>query len=126
MDAAGGFFELSPLTPGGAAYGVRPVSTHLRMVPDFCSFAGFLVLGGNQVSSIFDNNLVTGQSQANLWFGATDDLWKMGPIAGWGGPWRFDAVDAFVPSDPYLLTVSRASLHCDHRDEEAGRASAFI
>lgn len=43
------------------ATGVRPVSQHLRMIPDFCSFRGALVLGGNQVSSIFDNNLVTGQ-----------------------------------------------------------------
>ncbi len=63
------FYELSPLVWGGALFGVKPISQHLRMVPDFASFRGFLVLGGNQVSSIFDHNTVTGQSQAGLWFG---------------------------------------------------------
>ena len=48
------------------------------MVPDFAAWRGMLVLGGNQVSSIFDNNWVTGQSQAGLWFGKTDDLWSFG------------------------------------------------
>ena len=28
----------------------------------------------------------------------------MGPVQGWGGPWRYDDVAAFTPSDPYLLT----------------------
>lgn len=63
MDMHGMFYELTPFTWGGAAWGIRPISQHLRMVPDFASWRGFLVLGGNQVSSIFDNNLVTGQSQ---------------------------------------------------------------
>lgn len=39
------------------------------MIPDLAPFRGFLVLGSNQVSSIFDNNLVTGQAQSGLWFG---------------------------------------------------------
>lgn len=75
------------------------------MVPDFASFRGLLVLGGNQVSSIFDNNWVTGQSQSGLWFGTTDSLWTFGgKPQGWGGPWRYDVVLAGVPSDPYLMT----------------------
>ena len=60
--------------------------------------------GGNQVSSIFDTNWVTGQSQSGLWFGKTDDLWGFGKPQGWGGPWRYDAVRAGEPSDPYLMT----------------------
>ena len=86
-------------------WGLKPIAQHLRMVPDFASFRGMLVLGGNQVSSIFDNNLVTGQSQSGLWFGATDSLWSMGgKPQGWGGPWRYDIVLAGVPSDAYLMT----------------------
>merc|ERR1712232_935555 len=50
MDAHGMFYELSPLGWGGATWGVRPISQHLRVVPDFASFRGLLVLGGNQVS----------------------------------------------------------------------------
>lgn len=104
MDAYGGWFELTPFTYGGALWGVRPISTHLRMVPDFAPYRGFLVLGGNQVSSIFDANWVTGQSQSGLWFGKTDDLFQLGPVQGWGGPWLRTNVSASEASDPYLMT----------------------
>jgi len=104
MDAFGMFYELSPLGWAGSLWGVKPVSQHLRMIPDFTSWRGFLVLGGNQVSSIFDNNLVTGQSQSGLWFGKTDDLWNFGKPKGWGGPWRDSNITNNVPSDPYLMT----------------------
>jgi hypothetical protein len=69
IDMHGMFYELPSFAYGGAAWGIKPVSQHLRMVPDFASYRGFLVLGGNQVSSIFDNNWVTGQAQSGLWFG---------------------------------------------------------
>ena len=49
MDALGQFYELSPLGWASSTWGIRPVSRHLRMIPDFASFRGFLVLGGNQV-----------------------------------------------------------------------------
>lgn len=99
------FYELAAFTWGGAAWGIRPITQHLRMVPDFASYRGFLVLGGNQVSSIFDANLVTGQAQSGLWFGPTDGLWALGgKPQGWGGPWRYDIVAANVPSDAYLMT----------------------
>ncbi len=104
LDMHGQFYEIPGFAYGGAAWGIKPVSQHLRMVPDFASYRGFLVLGGNQVSSIFDNNWVTGQSQSGLWFGKTDDLWSFGKPQGWGGPWRYDAVAAGELSDPYLMT----------------------
>lgn len=104
IDMHGTFFELAAFTWGGAAWGIKPISQHLRMVPDFASFRGFLVLGGNQVSSIFDQNWITGQSQSGLWFGKTDDLWGFGKPQGWGGPWRNDVVAGGVASDPYLMT----------------------
>ena len=104
MDMHGMFYELPPLAWGGGIWGVKPISQHLRMIPDFASWRGFLVLGGNQVSSIFDNNLVTGQSQSGLFFGKTDDLWGFGKPQGFGGPLLDDDVTAGVPSDPYLMT----------------------
>ncbi|EDQ88254.1 uncharacterized protein MONBRDRAFT_9225 [Monosiga brevicollis MX1] len=104
VDMHGMFYELSPLGWAGSTWGVRPVSQHLRMIPDFAAWRGMLVLGGNQVSSIFDNNIITGQAQSGLWFGKTDDLWQFGKPKGWGGPWRYDAVTANAPSDPYLMT----------------------
>ncbi|XP_064613873.1 LOW QUALITY PROTEIN: uncharacterized protein LOC135477633 [Liolophura sinensis] len=104
MDAHGMFYELSPLGWAGSTWGIRPISQHLRVIPDFASFRGTLVLGGNQVSSIFDNNVVTGQSQSGMWFGKTDDLWSFGKPQGWGAVWRRDNVTEGVPSDPYLMT----------------------
>ena len=62
------------------------------------------VVSLSQVSSIFDNNVVTGQSQSGLWFGKTDDLWSFGKPQGWGGVWRRTMVKASQPSDPYLMT----------------------
>ena len=104
LDVHGMFFELSPLGWGGATWAVRPVSQHLRVAPDFCSFRGMLVMGGNQVSSIFDNNIVTGQSQSGLWFGKTDDLWSWGKPQGTGSVWREERVAAGEASDPFLMT----------------------
>ena len=112
MDMHGMFYELPALAYGGATWGIKPIAQHLRMVPDFASWRGMLVLGGNQVSSIFDNNWVTGQSQSGLWFGKTDDLWGFGKPQGWGGPWRYDAVLAGEASDAYLMTgFAHKSLH---------------
>nr|KAI8759120.1 hypothetical protein BgiMline_009744 [Biomphalaria glabrata] len=104
MDMHGMFYELSPLGWAGSTWGIRPISQHLRVIPDFTSFRGFLVLGGNQVSSIYDNNVVTGQSQSGLWFGKTDDLWSFGKPQGWGAVWRQDSVSTGDVSDPYLMT----------------------
>eukprot|EP01065_Artemidia_motanka_P048573 TRINITY_DN7853_c0_g1_i1.p1 TRINITY_DN7853_c0_g1~~TRINITY_DN7853_c0_g1_i1.p1 ORF type:complete len:526 (+),score=122.31 TRINITY_DN7853_c0_g1_i1:62-1579(+) len=114
LDAHGMFYELSPLGWAASSWGLRPVSQHLRMVPDMAPFRGMLALGGNQVSSIFDNNLVTGQAQSGLWLGKTDDLWGFGKPQGWGGPWRRTRVGGGEPSDPYLMTgFDRKALHLE-------------
>ena len=42
--------------------------------------------------------------RAALWFGKTDDLWRLGKPVGCGGPWRETAVQAGAPSDPFLMT----------------------
>ncbi|GAA1726593.1 hypothetical protein GCM10009809_22900 [Isoptericola hypogeus] len=104
MDASGMFYELPSLTYANAVWGIRPISSHLRIVGDFCSWNGMLVLAGDQTTPINDANPVAGQPQANLWFGKTDDLWSFGKPQGWGGPWWDTEVTAGNPSDPYLMT----------------------
>lgn len=112
MDMHGMFYELSPLGWAGSTWGVKPISQHIRVIPDYTSYRGFLVLGGNQVSSIFDNNVMTGQAQSGLWFGKTDDLWSFGKPQGWGAVWRNDTVKLGDASDPYLMTgFDKKSLH---------------
>jgi hypothetical protein len=94
---------------------VRPISTHLRIIGDFCSWRGMLVLAGDQTTPIGDANPFVGQPQANLWFGKTDDLWQFGKPTGWGGPWREQPVGANEVSDPYLMTgFDHKVLHLRH------------
>jgi hypothetical protein len=115
MDCHGMFYEMSPAAYGGQVWGIRPISTHLRVVPDFCAFRGFLVLGGNQVTPTEDSNLLAGEPQAGLWVGKTDDLWQFGKPKGWGGPWWEETVRAYEPSDPYLMTgFDQKVLHLYH------------
>jgi hypothetical protein len=115
MDCQGIFYELPALAYEGKVWGVRPISCHLRMVPDFCSWRGALVLAGNQTSSMEDRNPLGGQPQSGLWFGKTDDLWRFGKPSGWGGPWRATQVAAGQPSDPFLMTgFDGKTLHLLH------------
>jgi hypothetical protein len=115
MDCFGTFFELSPVAFGGRVFGIRPISTHLRVVPDFCSFRGLLVLGGNQVTPTGDVGQLVAAPQANFWFGNVDDLWRWGKPRGWGGPWWDSSVRAGEPSDPYLMTgYDQKVLHLTH------------
>jgi hypothetical protein len=104
MDIVGMFYDLQPMAFEGAIWGVNPIATHLRVIPDFCSFRGMFAMAGNQNTPNGDNNPVGGQPQSGIWFGKTDDLWRFGKPKGWGGPWRAAAVKAGEPSDPFLLT----------------------
>lgn len=108
MDCHGLFYEVPYHTYNGRLWGIRPISRHLRMIPDFCSWRGMLVLGGNQAtpmqfSRTNDSNPLAGQPQAGLWFGKTDDLWSFGEPQGHGGVWRGQDVKAGETSDPYLF-----------------------
>ncbi|NLB68885.1 MAG: hypothetical protein GX804_04265 [Lentisphaerae bacterium] len=115
MNAGGMFYELPAMTYADSVWGLRPISTHLRIIGDFCSWNGLLVLAGDQTTPINDTNLEGGQPQANLWFGKTDDLWQFGKPSGWGGPWWDSKVDADKPSDPYLMTgFDKKCLHINH------------
>lgn len=122
MDCNGMFYEFSPVAFDNKIWGVRPISTHLRIIPDFCSWQGLLVLGGDQTTPISDNNLLAGQPSAGLWFGKTDDLWNFGKPAGWGGPWWDSPVKANLGSDPFLMTgFDKKCLHLFHSASQSVR-----
>lgn len=109
MDLHGIFYELPAQVYGGKILPIRPISNHLRIVPDFCYWRGLFVMGGDQT----DRSL--GQPQTGLWFGQVDDLWKMGKPAGWGGVWKEEQVKAQTPSDPFLMTgFDRKVVHLKH------------
>jgi len=110
MDAFGIFYDLPALVYGGEVWGIKPIASHLRVVPDFCYWRGMLVLGGDQT----DN--AVGQPQSGMWFGNIDDLWQMGKPAGWGGVWWDTPVQDGEVSDPFLMTgFDNKSVHITHR-----------
>ncbi len=45
-----------------------------------------------------------GNDAGGLWFGAIDDLWKLGKPVGEGGVWKNTNVKAGEPSLPCLMT----------------------
>ena len=81
---------------------MKPVATHNKLIADFCVWRGLLVLSGVTSDAAYDGH-VFGNADAKLWFGAIDDLWKLGKPRGHGGPWKDTSVKANEPSDPYLM-----------------------
>ena len=115
MDHHGMFYELSPWAFGNRVWGIRPISTHLWVHGDFCSWKGMLVIGADNVSHESGGNLQCAEPQSGIWFGKTDDLWKLGKPKGWGGPWWETPVKANEPSDPYLMTgFDQKCVHLSH------------
>jgi hypothetical protein len=112
LDMHGMFYEISPDFAEGNAGGLTPISTHLRMVPDFCAWEGKLVMAGDENMSMNHRHRTGGQPQSGLWLGSADELKRWGPAAGWGGPWLNDKVQAGVPSEPFLIQgFARRTLH---------------
>lgn len=105
LHAAGTFYELPARNAGGVSK-VRPVTTHGRMVHDFCSYRGLFVLSGvaKKAPAESPHIIKSDDGKAALWVGAIDDMWELGKPYGFGGPWRGSRVKAGVPSDPYLMT----------------------
>jgi hypothetical protein len=104
MDLHGTFYELSPFAYNNRIWGIKPISRHLWVLGDYCSWRGLFVMGCDNASPDHGANLTCGEAQSGLWFGKTDDLWNFGKPSGWGGPWWNTAVKAGEASDPYLMT----------------------
>jgi hypothetical protein len=113
MDVHGIFYELPALSYGGNIWGIRPICSHLRVVPDYCHWRGLFVMASDQI----DHD--QGQPQSGLWFGNIDDLWQMGKPTGWGGPWWNTPVKADETSDPFLMTgFDKKVVHMAHDLDE--------
>ncbi|GAB2673293.1 hypothetical protein GCM10027036_28420 [Flavihumibacter cheonanensis] len=101
LNAHGTFYEVGRES-GYAA--IRPVSTHEKAIMDFCTWRGLLVLSGTSTNAQSDGHYFPGmKTDSGLWFGAIDDLWKLGKPRGEGGAWKKTAVKAQEYSIPYLM-----------------------
>jgi len=98
--------DFSPAKPNG----IRPLSTYLKVIGDFCRWGDRVVFGcDDQAKSEFlgKRSLKKGaprrdRSQSNLWFVKPDDLTTFGPPSGEGWVWLREDVAAGAVSDPFL------------------------
>jgi hypothetical protein len=100
MNVHGTFYE-KPRE--GGMWKIRPVASHHRQIMDFCTWRGLLVLSGTKPAAKPDGQYFRSAGDVGLWFGAIDDLWKLGKPVGRGGPWRNTAVTPGQASDAYLM-----------------------
>jgi hypothetical protein len=102
LNAHGTFYEVGR----EAGYvAMRPVSTHNKKIMDFATWRGLLVLSGTKTTAKPDGHYFASSDNTGLWFGAIDDLWKLGKPRGEGGVWKNTSVKAGVPSLPFLMTA---------------------
>ena len=96
----------SPANPNG----IRPISTYLKVIGDFCRWGDRIVFGcDDQAKSEFlgKRGLKKGsprveRSQSNLWFIKPEDLKTFGPPSGEGYVWLNEDVKAGDVSEPFL------------------------
>lgn len=105
----GGIFYEVPRGGGGKTaieyQKLRPVASSNFPITDYCTWRGLLVLSGVRADARPDGHVFrAADGGCALWFGAVDDLWKLGKPRGRGGPWLDTPVKAGRPSDPYLMT----------------------
>lgn len=103
FQAAGTFFELPARNAGDFAK-IMPITTHPFKIQDYCSWRGMLVLTGIEPMKSDSEHIIRSEDgKAAVWLGVVDDLWSFGKPVGSGGPWHDTAIEANVPSDPYLM-----------------------
>jgi hypothetical protein len=98
----GGLFYEMPRDDGIPR--LRPVCAHHRQIYDFCTWRGLLVLSGCRTDAKPDGQFFAGPDGTGLWFGAVDDLWRLGKPVGSGYVWRDTTLAAGDVSDPFLAT----------------------
>lgn len=114
-NAHGSFYEIPRENSFGIRH-MRPICTHNRTIMDYCTWRGLLTIAGIHTDAASDSHCVRSEDgQAGLWFGAVDDLWKLGKAVGKGGPLKDTPATAGQASDPYLMTgYDKRSLTLSH------------
>ena len=96
----------SPAHPDG----IRPLSTYLKVIGDFCRWGDRIVFGcDDQAQNEFLGKRTLkkdapkrDRSQSNLWFVKPEDLTTFGPPSGEGWVWLDEDVKRGQVSDPFL------------------------
>ena len=117
----GTFYELPAENADGFAK-IRPVASHNLRIHDYASYRGLLIMTGLKPVKGGNNPHVirSEDGKAAVWAGVIDDLWKLGKPTGHGGPWKNTVVEAYTPSDPYLIGFyDQKELRLSHLSSEA-------
>lgn len=93
------------------AAGIRPRSTYLKVIGDFCRWGGKVVFGcdDHAKSEFLNTRALKGKrsmvrpSESNLWFVNPSAIDAFGPREGKGAVWIGASVKAGETSDPYLF-----------------------
>jgi hypothetical protein len=110
---AGGLFYEMPRDDGVPR--LRPICAHRRRIYDFCTWRGLLAISGCHSDAKPDGQYFGDGKGTGLWFGAVDDLWRLGKPVGRGYVWRNTKLAANAVSDPFLATgFDRKSMTLQH------------
>ena len=118
--------DFSPARPNG----IRPLSTYLKVIGDFCYWkdapgGGRIVFGcDDQAQNEFlgkrtlkNDAPKRDRSQSNLWFVKPEDLTTFGPPSGEGWVWFGEDVRKGDVSDPFLWTDGYEAKEFSFKDE---------
>ncbi|MGA1235495.1 MAG: hypothetical protein ACO34E_01385, partial [Limisphaerales bacterium] len=128
MNMHGMFWSMPADFRAGSAVGLRPISTYLKVVGDFCSWDERLVFGCDVTArSEFLNTrkakgeiAAPGESHSNLWFTDPGRIGGLGPVVGHGAVWLDEAVAAGQASDAFLFAGFRSrGLFLAHAEDRA-------
>lgn len=111
MTMHGCFWSFPKSFRANHAVGIRPKSTYLKVIGDFCYWNGKIVCGCDDTAmseflnkTPFKGDLAgPGQSNSNLWFADPARLDNLGPALGRGAVWYEEPVAANEWSEPYLF-----------------------
>jgi hypothetical protein len=116
MTMHGMFWAFPPEFSRKNMHGLRPLSSYLKIIPDFSPWNGLLVMACDD-ASMFDNDLV-GQPQSNFWFIHPEQLDQFGPRIGFAKVWEDEEVEAYQATDPYLVSgFGRMNIYADEADD---------
>jgi hypothetical protein len=107
---------------------MKPVASHRSRIADFATWRGLLVVAGTRPDAVRDGHYFrAADAGIGLWFGAVDDLYKLGAPVGVGGPWKDTRVKSGDPSDPYLMTnFGRKAVTLSHDRDRSVRVTIEI
>jgi len=83
---------------------MRPVSTHNKMISDFNTWNGLLILSGVKKEHQPNEHILSNTHGVSMWLGGIDDIWKFGKPVGEGGVWKNTNIKSNEYSDMYLMT----------------------